>query len=305
MSRALAVRLANQPYLLLTFTALFWAGNAIAGKLAAGVVPPLTFTFLRWSLTTLVLFIIARPYIAADAENIRRHRPFLYMLGAFGFAGFNFALYTALNYTTAINVTIEQSAMPMVIMVFGFLIFRERFLAAQAVGAILSVVGVAMTVTHGDLTALLRLDLNIGDAIMVIGVLLYSGYSVALRRKPAMDWRVFMFALATGAMLFSAPFAAYEVLTGHYPQMSWKTPALVFYITVFPSLMAQIFFIRGVELIGANRSGIFVNLVPLFGALLAILLLGETFELYHAIGLGLVLTGIALAETASRRRSAA
>lgn len=302
MSRRSGARPFDNAYLLLTLTTLFWAGNAIAGRLAADVIPPFTLTFVRWVLTVSILFWLARPALRESWPVIRQNRLFLFTLGISGFAGFNFALYGALNYTTAINVTIEQSAMPMVIILLSFLVFRERILAAQAYGVALSILGVLVTATHGDLTALLRLDVNIGDAIMMAGVLLYSGYSVALRRKPALDWRVFMLALGCSAALFSLPFAIFDVMSGRLPEMSWKAPAILAYIVIFPSLMSQIFFIRGVELIGANRAGLFINLVPIFGAILAILILGERFEAYHAAGLAFVLAGIGLAEFAVRRR---
>ncbi len=302
MSRRPGARPFDNAYFLLTLTTLFWAGNAIAGRLAADVIPPFTLTFVRWVLTVSILFWLARPVLRESWPVIRQNRLFLFVLGISGFAGFNFALYGALNYTTAINVTIEQSAMPMVIILLSFLVFRERILAAQAYGVALSILGVLITATRGDLTALLRLDVNIGDAIMMAGVLLYSGYSVALRRKPALDWRVFMLALGCSAAIFSLPFAVFDVMAGRLPEMSWKAPAILAYIVIFPSLMSQIFFIRGVELIGANRAGLFINLVPIFGAILAILILGERFEAYHAAGLAFVLAGIGLAEFAVRRR---
>lgn len=303
MVRALGARLFESPYLLLTLTTLFWAGNAIAGRLAAGVIPPFTLTCIRWIITASIVYVVARPMIREGRAILSARWPFLFVLGATGFAGFNFALYGALNFTTAINVTIEQSAMPMVIILLSFVVFRERFSGAQALGVLLSIAGVVLTATRGDPAALLRLDLNIGDAIMMIGVMLYSAYSVALRRKPALDWRVFMFALAVSAAVFSLPFAISDVVFGRFPEAGWKAPAILTYVVLFPSLLSQIFFIRGVELIGANRAGLFINLVPIFGAILAIVILGERFETYHALGLLLVLSGIALAENTARRRS--
>lgn len=302
MLHGMITKAASRPYLILTLTALFWAGNAIAGKLASGVFPPLTLTWVRWVLTALIFYIFARPHLPKARDLLRARWVYLALMGIVGFAGFNFALYGALNFTSAINVTIEQSAMPMLIMLMAFLVFGERIRLGQLVGAAFAILGVMVTASHGDLAALLRLDLNIGDAIMVIGVIVYSAYSVGLRKKPALDWRVFMFALAVSAAIVSLPFAVIEVMSGHYPEASWRAPAIIAYIVIFPSLLSQIFFIRGVELIGANRAGQFVNLVPIFGAVLAIIILGERFQSYHAAGLALVLGGIAIAEITARQK---
>ncbi len=291
----------DNAYILLTFTTLFWAGNAIAGKLAAGVIPPFTLTAMRWILSVLILYIIARPLIAAHWPVLRANWRYLFTLGAVGFALFNACLYGALNFTTAINVTIEQSAMPAVIMLAMYLVYREPVTRLQVVGLALSISGVIITATQGDPTRLFRLDVNIGDAIMMGGVLAYSAYSVALRSKPDLPWQVFMFALACGAMLASLPFALFDLWRGALPAMDWRTPALLFYVVVFPSLLSQVFFIRGVELIGANRAGLFINLVPVFGAVLAVVILNETFEFYHGVGLVMVIGGILLAETSARR----
>lgn len=301
MIRLSGKRFFDRPYLLLTLTALFWASNAIAGKLAVGIVPPFTLTFVRWFLTALVLYTLARPMMAESRETLMGRRTYLFILGGFGLAGFNFCLYSALNFTSAINTTIEQSSMPMIIILLAFVVFKERIVAGQGVGAALSIFGVMVTATHGDLASLIRLDLNIGDAMMVFGVLLFSAYSVALRRKPMLDWRVFMFGLALGAAIFSLPFALAEILYGHLPMLHWKTPAIILFVTLFPSLMSQIFFIRSIDLIGANRAGIFVNLVPVFGTLLAIAVLGEHLQVFHVVGLALVLSGIALAEITQKR----
>ncbi|MEM8877135.1 MAG: DMT family transporter [Pseudomonadota bacterium] len=299
--RAFGGWLFGRPYLLLSLTTLFWAGNAVAGKLAAGIIPPFTLTGLRWILTAAVLLILAWPLIAENRERIRTNWKFLFFCGSIGFAVFNFCLYGALNYTSAINVSIEQSSMPMVVILLAYLVYREPVTALQLLGASVSIVGVLVTASRGDLLALLQLDVNIGDLIMMGGVLAYSIYSVALKRKPQMPWQVFMFCLACAAMITAFPAMLIELSTGAAPEMSWKTPALLAYVVIFPSVLSQIFFVRGVELIGPQRASVFSNLVPVFGSILAVLILGEVFESYHAVGLGLVIGGIAMAEWSARR----
>lgn len=294
-------RRADNAYVLLTLTTLFWAGNAIAGKLVAGIIPPLTLTAARWVLAAAILYLIARPLIDGSRHTLRQHWKFLFLLGSIGFAVFNFGLYGALNFTSAINVTIEQSATPMIILLGMYLIYREPVTLLQAVGAILSIAGVIVTATEGAPARLLTLDVNVGDLIMMGAVLAYSAYSIALKNKPALPWQVFMFALAASAAITAIPFAIAEMAMGHLPVLGWKSLALLSYVVLFPSLLSQVFFVRGVELIGAGRAGLFFNLVPVFGAGMAIVILGERFELFHLVGLACVLGGIGLAEVSARR----
>jgi len=283
-------------YLLLCLTTLFWAGNAIAGKLAAGVLTPVTLTFLRWLVASVLILIIAAPHLRRDLSTLRRHWLLVFGLGALGFAAFNLLLYGALNHTTAINVTIEQSAMPVFVMLVNFLAFGQRIRALQVLGVAATVAGVMITATRGDPGSLLALDINRGDAIMMGAVALYSGYTVALRFKPAVHWLSLLFAMAASALAFSIPFFVVEVARGGFTAPSLTGWLIVLYTAVFPSVMSQLFFMRGVELIGSNRASLSINLVPIFGSSLAVLLLHEALRAYHLMGLLLVLGGITLAE---------
>ncbi|MFK7791216.1 MAG: DMT family transporter [Devosiaceae bacterium] len=298
------MKLFDRPYVLLSLTTLFWAGNAIAGKLAAGVIPPFTLTFVRWTLVVAIVFVVARPHLDAHKETIRKHGLFVMFMGVLGFSLFNFALYGALNFTSALNVSIEQSAFPSVVMLMMFIIYRERISALQGLGVALTVVGIAVTVSQGSLDRLLALQFNVGDIIMMGGVLVYSLYSILLRYKPKIPWHIFMLLMALGAMITAFPPALWEVSRGVFPEASWKVPALLAYIIIFPSLLSQVFWVRGVELIGPSRASVFINLVPVFGSALAVLVLGETFAAYHAAGIVFVIGGVMLAEWAGSRRAA-
>lgn len=282
----------DHPYVLLSLTALFWSGNAIAGKAAVSTLPPMAFTFLRWFTAALILLIIAAPHLRKDWPMIRKHGLYLFVMGAVGFAAFNLLLYNAVHTTSALNVTIEQSAMPMVIMVIGFLAFREPFTWIQGLGSIVSLIGVAVTVSNGDLQALLALQVNQGDGLMVMAALVYSAYTLALRFKPALHWLSFLAVLAASAALTCLPFFIVEMMQGQMPVPSLGAAGLVLYVAVFPSILAQLFFARGVGMIGAGRAGMFINLVPLFAAVLAILLLGEDIRLFHITGFALIMAGI-------------
>lgn len=288
-------------YLLLLLTTLLWGGNSVAGKLAVGHVSPMVIVFLRWALAVLIMLPIGWRQLRQDWPVLRRHWLLLTVLGACGFTLFNAIFYTALNYTTAINVSIEQAGMPMLIIIANFLLFGLRVNRVQIVGVALTIAGVVLTACHGDPRQLLTLRLNFGDAIMLAAVLLYSGYSVLLRLKPALHWQSMILALSASALVTSLPFFIWEVASGKaiFPDaFGW---GLTLYIAFGVSVASQVFYIRGNELIGANRAGLFINLVPIFGTLLSVLIVGEAFQLYQAVALVLVLGGIGLAELSGRK----
>jgi drug/metabolite transporter (DMT)-like permease len=291
-------------YILLLLTALFWGGNAVAGKLAVGHVSPMALTALRWLFGFSLLVAIGWRQFARDWPELRRHLPFLFLLGSVGFTFFNAALYSALTMTSAINVSIEQAAIPMVIFLINFVLFSQRVSAAQMAGLAASIVGVALTASHGELMRLAELDVNLGDALMVGAVIVYGGYTVALRFKPQVRWQSLMIVLAGSALVSSLPFMAWEYQAGDFIFPDMRGWTVVIYTALFPSVLAQIFYIRGVEIIGGNRAGLFINVVPIFGTLLSILILGEAFHLYHAVAMALVLGGIWLAEASGRKMAA-
>ncbi|MDX8513832.1 DMT family transporter [Mesorhizobium captivum] len=292
-------------YLFLLSTTLLWGGNSVAGKLAVDHVSPMTLVFLRWVLAVLILLPVGWRAFREDWPELRRHWLLLAGLGACGFTIFNVIFYTALKYTTAINVSIEQAAIPIVIILANFVLFRLHVQRLQIVGVALTIVGVALTASHGDLGQLLKLDLNFGDAIMLVAVVCYSLYSVGLRLKPAIRWQSFMLALSFAALLTSLPFFAWEVAAGRVIVPDTRGWAVAFYTALGASVVSQIFYIRANELIGANRAGLFINLVPIFGTLLSVLIVGEQFQLYQGLALALVLGGIALAEHSGRKMVAA
>ncbi len=295
----------NRAYAFLLLTMLFWGGNAVAGKLAVGHVSPMILVAIRWLLAVIILGAIGWKQVLIDWPKMRSHLFLLAVLGACGFTIFNALFYTALNHTTAINVSIEQAGMPVLIILINFLLFRLRASWLQMLGVIVTIAGVALTACHGDPRQLLALKVNLGDGLMLIAVLLYSGYTVFLRFKPDIHWKSLMLALSFFALLAALPFAIWEIASGNviYPDIhGW---AIAFYVVLFPSTTAQILFIRGNELIGANRAGLFINLVPIFGTLLSVLIVGEDFETYHAVALILVLGGIWLAEYSGRKMAAA
>lgn len=290
----------RRAYLLLVATTLFWGGNAVAGKVAVGHVSPMLLTTMRWGIAFAILAALGWPRLKADWPLIRKHLAFLTVLGTAGFTIFNVALYSAVLYTSAINASIEQAGMPMLIFLANFVLFRQRVTIAQLVGLVISITGIALTASHGNLMRLVELDVNFGDALMLVAVVVYAAYTVALRFKPNIHWQSLMIVLTGGAFMSSLPFAAGELAQGSGMLPDMRGWMVIAYTVIFPSILAQAFYIRGVELIGANRASLFINLVPIFGTLLSIAVVGETFHAYHAVALLMVLGGIWLAEHRGR-----
>ncbi len=288
-------------YFLLFLTTLFWGGNAVAGKLAVGHVSPMVLTSLRWAVALAILVVIGGKQFWLERREVGRHIPLLLLYGTLGFSTFNIALFSALNHTSAINVAIEQAGIPAVIFLGNFLLFRIRITALQVIGFGLSIVGVAIVASQGSFERLAGLQINRGDAFMLLGIAAYSAYSVLLRYKPTLHWKTMLLVMATGALITSLPFAYVEMQgpNGIWPDtQGW---AVTLYTATFPALVSQVLWIKGVEMIGANRAGIFINLVPIIGTLLAIAILGEILQFHHLMAMALVIGGIWIAENSGRK----
>ncbi len=286
----------GQAYLLLSLTALFWGGNAIAGRLAVGEISPMALTAMRWVIVVAVMAPLTGGQLVAEWPVLKEKWLSTALMGVFGFTAFNGLFYVAAHHTSAVNLTIFQGSIPVLVLIGMVLLFGVRVVPLQVLGMVVTLLGVVLVSVKGSWEVLRSLALNIGDVWTLIACVFYAGYTLALRRRPAVSGLVFFTALAIVAFLSSIPLLAFEIATG---TVQWPTPKgwlVLLYVGLLPSLVAQIFFIRGVELIGPARAGLFVNLVPVFGALLAVVLLGEPFAFYHALGLGLVLGGIWLAE---------
>jgi drug/metabolite transporter (DMT)-like permease len=289
----------GQAYVLLTLTTLMWGGNAIAGRLAVGEVSPMMLTCLRWVIVVTVLLPLVGRQVIAEWPKIRERWVFTILMGAFGFTGFNALFYAAAHYTTAVNLTIFQGSIPVLVLLGTVLFFKARVIPLQIIGMIVTILGVILVSVKADLEILRTLALNIGDVWTLIACVFYAGYTLGLRHRPAIPSLIFFASLAGVAFMTSLPLLWIEAAQGALQFPTPKGWAILLYVGLLPSLLSQVFFMRGVELIGPARAGLFVNLVPVFGALLAVVLLSEPFAIYHALGLVLVLGGIWLAE---RRR---
>ncbi len=283
-------------YLFLAIATLFWGGNAVAGKMAVGHVSPLLLTSLRWAVALAVILTFMLPQIRRDWPLVKRHWALLMGLGVIGFTLFNVLLYTALNFTTAINVSIEQAGIPVVIFLFNFLLFRIKASPAQIIGFTVSLIGIITTATHGNLTSIGSLSFNFGDLLMLGAVLCYAVYTILLRWKPPVHWQTLIAASAFGALVSALPMLGWEIAAGRMIVPDATGWGVILYTAIFPSLASQVLYVRGVELIGANRAGLFINAIPIFGTLLSVLFIGEALQTFHIVALLLVLGGIAIAE---------
>jgi len=294
-------RLYSNAYLLLILTMMMWAGHSVVSRLAVGEISPASLTFLRW-------FIVAGFMLSFRGQGLREYWPilkprmvYLALMGALGYTSYNILLYWSAHDTTAINISIINGAMPALIFAGALIFFGQPVTALQWIGMAVSMAGVILVGAKGDVQHLLDLTINHGDLLILLATVLYAGYSVLLRKRPLVPSLVFFAAMTPAALVSSFIPLGIEIAAGDFFWPSSTGWLLLIYVAIFPSLLSQIFFIRAVELIGAGRAGLFTNLMPLFGAGLAVLILGEALAFYHVIALALVLGGILLAEWRGKR----
>lgn len=255
---------------------------------------------LRWLVVVSILGVIARRAVQRDWPALRGHLGRIVAMGALGFTLFNALFYVAAHHTTAVNLGIIQAVMPVFIFVIVFMRYGVPVTALQGIGLTAAVLGVALVAAQGQWQRLIAIEFNPGDLLMLAAAVLYAGYTVALRNRPAVAPLAFFAALAGAALLTSIPLAVYEWLAG---DLRWPTAqgwALIVAIALLPSLLGQVLFIRGVGILGPSRAGLFINLTPVLAAGLAVLFLGEAFRWFHGAALALVFTGIWLSEREGR-----
>ena len=295
-SRTLAGNwLANQPYLLLCITALCWAGNAIVGRLAAGHIPPVTLSFLRWSFAFLLILPFAWKHLLRDWGAIRGRLGIMIVLSITGIGAFNTLQYWALEHTQALNTLLLQSAGPLVVAVWSLALLGIRLTLAQAAGLLLSMAGVLIILMHGDLTKLSNIEFNHGDLIFLIALAIFGFYSVLSLKRPnihALSFVAFTFGAGAACLI---PLFIWELFARPLMRIDAANLLSLFYVALFPSTIAYLCFNRGVQLIGANRAAPFFHVVPVFGTVMSIIFLGEHPQAFHFIGFALVLTGVFVA----------
>ena len=255
---------------------------------------------LRWLGVVILLLLFAGKYLRQDWPILRHHLGYIGLMGTLGFTAFNSLFYVAAHYTTAINIGILQGAIPVFVLLGSCLIYRSRIAGLQVLGIGVTLVGVATVASGGELNLLASLSINRGDLFILLACLFFAGYSIGLGRRPAVSALGLFTSIAIVAFIVSLPLLAIEWTNGQFlapTKTGWVVVALV---SLLPSLIGQVFFIHGVSLIGPSRAGVFVNLVPVFASVMAVLYLQESFEIFHAVALALVLGGIGLSELAKK-----
>ncbi len=295
MIRGLPARLWDSPWPVLAAANLLWAGNIVLARGIAGLVPPVALAYWRWTGAFLVSLPFAWPHLRRDAAALRGHWRIMLVLSATGIATYNTMSYIALARTSALNVLLLQSAQPVIILLWAAGLYRERPGPRQALGVAVSLAGVLVIAAHGSLAALAGLRLGAGDLWVLGGLTVYGLYCVQLRHRPPVHPLSFLScAMGIGSCLI-LPVYLGEYATGARIVAGAASWAAMGYMMVFPSFVAYLLINRGIELIGAGRAGQSMHLMPLFGAILAVLFLGERFRGYHAAGIGLIGAGILLA----------
>lgn len=291
----------TSPYLLLTGTALFWSGNFIAGRAGRAELPPFALNFWRWTLALAILMALTAGPLWHYRSAIRRHWRLILGLGAVGIVAFHGFTYTALQTTEAINAVLVLSATPMAIVVVAWLMFRDTITARTAVGIVVAMAGAVTVIARGDVAVLLGLQANPGDLWMLAAALSWAVYSVLLKRRPEeLPPLVLLTATVLVGVVLQLPIYLYTLAAGQRIVPTVSSIATIVYVAVFASVLAYIFWNRGVREVGPSRAGVFIHLMPLFSAILAVVFLGERIAWYHLAGGGLIVLGIAMA---SGRRS--
>ncbi len=295
MFQRLFDRASSNAPLLLSLTSLFWAGNFVVGRGMHESVPPLALATLRWSIAFALLLPFAYPYLKRDWPVIRQNFGILFLLGATGIGCFNSFAYVGLNHTTALNGLIIQSAGPIMIMIMALLLFRVHISLRQLLGVLVSLVGVLVIVSKAVPGNLASLTLNKGDLWLLAAMVLWAVYTVFLRKRPDLHPMSFITVTIFIGAVLNLPFFAFEHFTVRQLQITPASLMAIAYVSLFPSVFAYLLYNKGVSLIGGNRAGVFLHLIPLFGSVLAILFLGEQFRFYHGLGFVLILAGVTLA----------
>jgi len=286
----------NRPVLLLVLTTLIWAGHSLVGRLAVGQIGPMTLVCARWAVALVPILLAARPALRQDWPLLRASWRYIAAMGALGYTAFNALFYLAAHFTSALNLSIIQGAVPALVLIGARVFLKAPVTSMQAVGAALTMVGVIAIAAHGDLARLAALAFNFGDVLMVVAVFIYAGFTVALRERPAVSGISLLAGMAFAAFVTSVPLMIWEIASGAFIWPSSRGLLTLVYAAIGPAFVAQMMYMRGIQLIGPGRAGVFVNLVPVFGAIMAVVLLGEPLEAYHIVALALVVGGIAIAQ---------
>ena len=292
----------TKAYLFLTLAALFWSGNFIVGKAASTFeIPPFSLNFYRWFFAFLILFPFTYKEVINKKDYVFENLGLFIILGITSITIFNSIVYYSLYYTQVISGILMISTIPVWILFFASFLKIEKTNLFQIFGVILSLTGVLFIVTKADIQLIKELEFNKGDLSMVIGMLSWAIYSALLRKKthPISQLALLEIIIICG-FIFLVPIYFIEMSFGNKIVLGLPFILTLGYVVLFPGIFAFLFWIKGIDIIGANRSGVFLHLMTIFGALMAIVILGEKFMFYHFLGAIFIIAGITLSNKSKK-----
>jgi len=290
--------LSNQGYLLIVITAVAWSGNAIVGRGVVDIVPPVGLAFWRWVAAFPIFLIIAWPYLRNDLPLLVQYWKMVILLALLSISIYNTFIYQGLTTTTAINSFLINTSRPVIIVLLSFLIFRERITSLMSAGLVLALVGTGVIITQGDIDILQTLQFNIGDIWIFVATIAWALYTVVYPKRPKVHQASLLAVSVFVGLIIIAPLYVWETMTVGPVPLRAETLWGVAYLSVISSVVAYMTYNRAVEVLGANKAGLTSYLLPIFGSILAILILNEVFQLFHGIGFVLILAGVLVAARA-------
>lgn len=282
------------PQALLVFATLLWGGNFVIGRAVAGDIPPITFAFLRWLVAFIIFLPIAYHRTKKEWPMLKQNFGAVILLALTGVAAFNTLVYIGLHYTTSINASLMNSTTPIMIYILSFLLLKERLTRFQAIGTLVSLTGVLFIISGGSLESLLAFSFNKGDLIVLAAVFCWSVYSLLIKKYAGKlpGYSTFLVTIAIGALML-LPFTAYELLTT--PQtIEWSisTISAILYVGIVASIVAFLSWNTGVIALGANKAGIYLNFIPVFATIFAVIFLNEQLLIAQVVGGIAVIAGV-------------
>lgn len=290
------------PYFTLALPPLFWAGNWVIGRAFHNEMPPVALAFWRWTIAGLVLLPFAFMEIIKERALIQKNWKILCVLAVLGTSLYNLIVYWGLQYTTATNGVLLNSAMPILIILLSAIFLRERLTQIQYSGVLISLIGVLIIISHGRWKTLASLTLNVGDFWILIAGVVWASYTICLRWRPK-DLKpiVFLSMLILIGVIPLLPVYLWEIHSGKHFAITSTTITALAYVSIFPGILGYVFWNRGVALIGPSKAGLFIHLLPVFGTVLSFIFLNERPQLFHAIGIGLIFAGIYLTNMKAKK----
>lgn len=285
-------------YVLLVFAVLFWSGNFIVGRGIHNEIPPITLAFWRWAVALLIILPFSMGHIVHQFDLIRRNLKILTVLAILSVTNFSIFIYMALKLSTATNTVIINSMIPIFIVMVSWMGFKERITFRQSIGIAISLAGLMFIITNGNLSNLISVRFSKGDFWTISAGISWALYSVLLRKCPTeLNPLGFLATLIIIGTLCISPFYIWEMSTGRTMNISQVSIGSIVYVALFASILAYIFWNKAIQTIGANKTGIFIHLMPVFSIILAIIFLDETLRGYHIKGAILIFSGILLTTT--------